>query len=173
MSRIERMRAGMHSVADSLGNMLVEAFHYLALFAIGVVTAWGGTMAFIGMLDKGHISIDDILLLFIYLELAAMVGIYFKTNHMPIRFMIYVAITVIRTIIEPKIVGGQLGLHPIVTLSSMFVGARVGGVACVFGFPILLSLLRYLNGNGTIRLFSAQTHRLKRCGYLLFMGCAG
>ena len=93
MSRIERMRAGMHSVADSLGNMLVEAFHYLALFAIGVVTAWGGTLAFIGMLDKGHISIDDILLLFIYLELAAMVGIYFKTNHMPIRFMIYVAIT--------------------------------------------------------------------------------
>ena len=45
------------------------------------------------MLDKGHITVDDILLLFIYLELAAMVGIYFKTNHMPIRFMIYVAIT--------------------------------------------------------------------------------
>ena len=36
---------------------------------------------------------DDILLLFIYLELGAMVGIYFKTNHMPIRFLLYVAIT--------------------------------------------------------------------------------
>jgi phosphate starvation-inducible membrane PsiE len=33
------------------------------------------------------------LLLFIYLELGAMVGIYFKTNHMPVRFLIYVAIT--------------------------------------------------------------------------------
>ncbi|HZJ94658.1 MAG TPA: phosphate-starvation-inducible PsiE family protein, partial [Thiopseudomonas sp.] len=31
--------------------------------------------------------------LFIYLELGAMVGIYFKTNHMPVRFLIYVAIT--------------------------------------------------------------------------------
>ena len=32
---------------------------------------------------KKFASIDDILLLFIYLELGAMVGIYFKTNHMP------------------------------------------------------------------------------------------
>ncbi|MGH8725138.1 MAG: phosphate-starvation-inducible protein PsiE, partial [Burkholderiales bacterium] len=49
--------------------------------------------AFIGMTAKGHASIEDILLLFIYLELGAMVGIYFKTNHMPVRFLIYVAIT--------------------------------------------------------------------------------
>ena len=40
-------------------------------------------------------TIDDILLLFIYLELGAMVGIYFKTNHMPTRFLIYVGITVL------------------------------------------------------------------------------
>jgi len=33
--------------------------------------------------------------LFIYLELGAMVGIYFKTNHMPTRFLIYVGITVL------------------------------------------------------------------------------
>lgn len=83
----------MHGLAESLGNLLMEVFHYLALFAIGAVTAWAAVMAFLGMLEKGQINIDDILLLFIYLELAAMVGIYFKTNHMPIRFMIYVAIT--------------------------------------------------------------------------------
>src|SRR5262249_61076260 len=41
----------------------------------------------------GQASIQDILLLFIYLELGAMVGIYFKTNHMPVRFLIYVGIT--------------------------------------------------------------------------------
>jgi protein PsiE len=93
MNWAERLRAGMHGLAESLGNLLMEAFHYLALFAIGAITAWGGVMTFIGMLDNGQITVDDILLLFIYLELAAMVGIYFKTNHMPIRFMIYVAIT--------------------------------------------------------------------------------
>jgi phosphate starvation-inducible membrane PsiE len=83
----------MSSVADVLGNVLVDAFHYLALFAIGGAIVWSAAFAFFGMATKGHASIDDILLLFIYLELGAMVGIYFKTNHMPVRFLIYVAMT--------------------------------------------------------------------------------
>ena len=72
---------------------MVDLFHYLALFAIGGAIVWSAVLAFLGMATKGHASIDDILLLFIYLELGAMVGIYFKTNHMPVRFLIYVAIT--------------------------------------------------------------------------------
>lgn len=89
----EKLRLQVHRTADALGNLLVESFHYLALFGIGGVTAWAAVVAFIGMLQRGQISVDDILLLFIYLELGAMVGIYFKTNHMPVRFLIYVAIT--------------------------------------------------------------------------------
>lgn len=92
-NRPEKLRRCIHSYAESVGNLLVEIFHYLALFAIGGITAWAGTMAALEMFDKGAASIDDILLLFIYLELGAMVGIYFKTNHMPVRFLIYVAIT--------------------------------------------------------------------------------
>lgn len=91
--RIEAMRTSMHAIAQSFGNLLVESFHYLALFAIGGITAWASVVAFLGMLEKGQVEVDDILLLFIYLELGAMVGIYFKTNHMPVRFLIYVAIT--------------------------------------------------------------------------------
>ena len=67
--------------------------------------------------------------------------------------LIYLAITVIRNIIEPKIVGGQLGLHPVVTLCSMFVGAQLLGVVGLFGFPIGLSLLRHLNDHGVIHIF--------------------
>lgn len=76
----ERLRQNVHELAESLGNLFVESFHYLALFAIGAVTAWAAVMEFLGMLENGHIKIDDILLLFIYLELGAMVGIYFKTK---------------------------------------------------------------------------------------------
>jgi phosphate starvation-inducible membrane PsiE len=86
-------RQGIKTLADGLGNVLVDAFHYLALFAIGGATVWSAVVAFLGMAAKGHASIDDILLLFIYLELGAMVGIYFKTMHMPVRFLIYVAMT--------------------------------------------------------------------------------
>ena len=66
--------------------------------------------------------------------------------------VIYLVITVIRNIIEPKIVGSQLGLHPVVTLSSMFVGAQFFGVIGLFGFPILLSLLRHLDDHGVINI---------------------
>ena len=45
------------------------------------------------MAEKGHASIEDLLLLFIYLEIGSMLGIYFKTNHMPVRFLLYVGIT--------------------------------------------------------------------------------
>ena len=83
----------MHGKINRFGGLLVDAFHYLALFAIGGAIVWSSVHAFMGMTGKGHASIEDILLLFIYLELGAMVGIYFKTNHMPVRFLIYVAIT--------------------------------------------------------------------------------
>ena len=34
MNWAERLRENMHGLAESLGNLLMEAFHYLALFAI-------------------------------------------------------------------------------------------------------------------------------------------
>ena len=68
----------------------------------------------------------------------------------------YVIITIIRNIIEPRIVGAQIGLHPVLTLMSMFVGNHLFGIVGLFGLPILLSLLRYLNDNGTISLFPAS-----------------
>jgi len=85
----------LRQVTDPLGNLMVDLFHYVALFAIGGTIVWSAVAAFAVMADKGAASIQDILLLFIYLELGAMVGIYFKTNHMPIRFLIYVGITVL------------------------------------------------------------------------------
>ncbi|MEZ5775936.1 MAG: phosphate-starvation-inducible PsiE family protein [Hyphomicrobiaceae bacterium] len=88
---------GVHrflSPVRTLGNLLVDVFHYVGLFAIGAATVWAaGTTFFLLMVEKAHASVEDLLLLFIYLEVGAMVGIYFKTNHMPVRFLIYVAIT--------------------------------------------------------------------------------
>lgn len=89
----ERLRKSLHNGADSIGNLVVEAFHYLALFGIAAITVWAAVSAFIGMLGQEKISVDDILLLFIYLELLAMSGIYFKTNHMPLRFLLYIGVT--------------------------------------------------------------------------------
>jgi protein PsiE len=83
----------LHVLADAIGGFLVRVFHFLALFVIGATTVWSAGFAFAVMVHQGGASIEDILLLFIYLELGAMVGIYFRTNHMPVRFLIYIAIT--------------------------------------------------------------------------------
>ena len=93
---MRRVRTGSDRTkefVEQIGNALVDFFHLLALFAIGGTVVWSAAFAFIGMAAKGHATVEDILLLFIYLELGAMVGIYFKTNHMPVRFLLYVAIT--------------------------------------------------------------------------------
>lgn len=92
-SKTDALDKKLEQVAGSIGNLLVDSFHYLALFAIGGAIVWSAAFAFFDMAMKGQASIADILILFIYLELGAMVGIYFKTNHMPVRFLIYVGIT--------------------------------------------------------------------------------
>jgi phosphate starvation-inducible membrane PsiE len=66
---------------------------------IGIATVWSASYSALEMLKKSHASIEDLLLLFIYLEIGAMVGIYFKTNHMPVRFLIYLAITAVTRLI--------------------------------------------------------------------------
>lgn len=93
MKWADRMRIRLHAGANSLGNLSVELFHYLALFGIGAITVYAGITSFVEMLYQDKISVDDILLLFIYLELLAMSGIYFRTNHMPLRFLLYIGVT--------------------------------------------------------------------------------
>ena len=93
--KTEMLDDKLRRVTDPFGNLLVDLFHYVALFAIGGTIVWSAVYEFIVMSERGAASIGDILLLFIYLELGAMIGIYFKTNHMPTRFLIYVGITVL------------------------------------------------------------------------------
>ncbi|MFV5500708.1 phosphate-starvation-inducible PsiE family protein [Acinetobacter towneri] len=93
-SKIDKNIQAVESLLDKYGNWAVESFHYLALFIIGCMVIWSAGHTVIDIFTiKQYATIDDILLLFIYLELGAMVGIYFKTNHMPVRFLIYIAIT--------------------------------------------------------------------------------
>ena len=101
-----KLHRDMKDTADSIGKFLVDAFHLLALFVIGATTVWSAAAAFIEMAARGRASLADILLLFMYLEIGAMVGIYFVTTRLPVRYLIYIAITALgRVLIE--IVGAE------------------------------------------------------------------
>jgi len=78
---------------DRLGDALVNGFQLTALFVIGATIVWSAAHDYLAMIETGRARLDDILLLFIYLELGTIVGIYFKTDRLPVIFLLYVAIT--------------------------------------------------------------------------------
>jgi protein PsiE len=96
---IKNLEQRIESWLIPTGNLFVSLFHRIALFGIGALTVWAAGMSFYEMMQKPYASVQDLLLLFIYLEIGAMVGIYFKTNHMPVRFLIYIAITAVTRLI--------------------------------------------------------------------------
>lgn len=68
-------------------------------------------------------------------------------------FILYIFITAVRQAIEPKIVGKQIGLHPIITLVLMYVGAQLMGVLGLLLLPVIATIIKTLNDEGTIHLF--------------------
>ena len=69
--------------------------------------------------------------------------------------VIYALITVIRQVIEPKLVAGQLGLSPIVSIASLYFGLKIFGVLGMFITPILVIMLKLLNDEGIISLWKS------------------
>lgn len=56
-------------------------------------------------------------------------------------FVLYIIITIIRNTMEPKLVGKQIGLHPLATLISLYVGLKVIGILGMLIFPTTLAVL--------------------------------
>ncbi|MBI4005942.1 MAG: phosphate-starvation-inducible PsiE family protein [Gammaproteobacteria bacterium] len=88
---------------EAFGNILVTSFHLLALFVIGGSIVWSAVYTYLEIMQQGYAHLIDILLLFIYLELGAMVGIYFKTHRLPVRFLVYVAITALTRLLTIEV----------------------------------------------------------------------
>lgn len=67
--------------------------------------------------------------------------------------ILHLIINVIRQIIEPRIVGKRLGIHPVLMLACMFLGVKCLGFLGIFIAPILLQIIIQLNREGFIRLY--------------------
>lgn len=68
-----------------------------------------------------------------------------KTLYGIFLLVMYLVITVVRNIVEPKLVGGDLGLDPLSTLVAMIVGVKLFGILGLFGLPLLLAFILYMN----------------------------
>ena len=68
-------------------------------------------------------------------------------------FGLYLVITVVRNLIEPKLVGKQMGLSPVILLPCMLIGLKFFGIIGLFVVPLLVSFLKQLNDRGIIKIF--------------------
>lgn len=68
--------------------------------------------------------------------------------------ILYLVVTAVRNIIEPRIVGTQIGLHPLVTIISMYSGLVLFGFIGIFIMPIIVLVIIHLNSKGMINLYN-------------------
>ena len=84
--------------------------------------------------------------------------------------ILYVVILVVRQFLEPKVVGKQVGLPPLVTLACMFVGTSLFGAWGLFGLPIGAAILVNLNNDPDvpINLFSVPEPKEDKPGKVVY-----
>ena len=63
---------------------------------------------------------------------------------------LWAIVIVARQIAEPKIVGKQVGLHPLATLMCLWIGLKLGGGLGMFALPISLLIILDLRAEGII-----------------------
>lgn len=66
-------------------------------------------------------------------------------------FVLYLVITAVRNALEPRIVGNQIGLHPLATLIAMILGLKLVGLVGMMLFPITLVAITNLKKQSEVQ----------------------
>ena len=73
-------------------EQVIEMAELLGLLVIGIGTALAMGHLIWTMAESDGVTLTDLLLMFLYLEVFAMVGQYLKAGQLPVRFPLYIAI---------------------------------------------------------------------------------
>lgn len=71
--------------------------------------------------------------------------------------VLYLVITVVRNIVEPRLVGSQMGLSPVVMLPCMILGLHFLGILGLFFVPYGVAFAKSLNDRGVIHIFKTKS----------------
>ena len=69
----------------------LDIVEYLGLLVIGIATTTAMYDEVVLMISSHRVQLADLLLMFLYLEVLAMIGQYFKSGQLPVRFPMYIA----------------------------------------------------------------------------------
>ena len=70
---------------------LLSLVENLVLLIIAIATVFAIAAEVMVMVKAAQVTLADLLLLFLYLEVLAMVGLYYNTGKLPVRFPLYIA----------------------------------------------------------------------------------
>ena len=70
----------------------IRLIEVIGLILIAIATVFAGVVELLKMVTSMEVTLGDLLLMFLYLEVLAMVAIYLDSGKLPIRFPMYIAI---------------------------------------------------------------------------------
>jgi protein PsiE len=109
----------------SAGLNSLKMLEYLALVIIAVATAIAIVQEVLLMIEQREVRLADLLLLFIYLEVLAMVGVYLRSGQLPVRMPIYIAIVALARYLILDMKGMDFWQIMGVTLGVLLLAAAV------------------------------------------------
>ena len=69
----------------------LRLFEAAGLIVIALATIFAGYQETMLMIHNARVTLADLLLMFLYLEILTMVGLYFESGKLPVRFPLYIA----------------------------------------------------------------------------------
>lgn len=162
----EKLYKARHIVIASVGKMIKA---YAAIIGITTCEIFIGlsVLKLIGVYDGTHVFLLSFIIALI--DIIPVLGtgtvmlpwsVYsFVTGNIGMGIgllVLYAVITVIRQVIEPKLVAGQVGISPVVTIMAMFIGVKIFGAMGIFILPFIVIIINLLNEEGIIHLFKTK-----------------
>ena len=72
-------------------RQVLHFFEGTGLVIIVIATIFAGYQETMLMISNARVTLADLLLMFLYLEILTMVGLYFEGGKLPVRFPLYIA----------------------------------------------------------------------------------
>lgn len=80
----------MKKPIQELNKWLLSLVEHIGLLVIAIATVFAMSSEVLAMVWAAQVTLADLLLLFLYLEVLAMVGLYYGTGKLPVRFPLYI-----------------------------------------------------------------------------------
>src|SRR4030067_196519 len=82
----------MKDKIQQFNQNLLSLVEHIGLLVIAIATVFAMTAEISVMVRVMQVTLADLLLLFLYLEVLAMVGAYYRSGKLPVRFPLYIGI---------------------------------------------------------------------------------